>query len=165
MREYYHILEDTFVGFLVPAWTKTVKRKSMSTAKFYLFDCGVKHTLAGIKTLEPASDYYGQAFEHFIALELRAYLSYRRLHFSLSYWQSQQHHEVDFIIGDDIAIEVKSTNKINDKHLKGIRLLMQENICKKYIMISHDPVNRKSDNIEIIFWKDFLKKLWEDKII
>ena len=165
VREYYHILEDTFIGFLVPAWTKTIKRKSVSTAKFYLFDCGVKHTLAGIKTLESASDCYGQAFEHFIALELRAYLSYRRLRLSLCYWQSQQHHEVDFIIGDDIAIEVKSTHKINDKHLKGIRLLMQENICQKYIVISHDPVSRKNDNVEIIFWKDFLKKLWEDKVI
>jgi len=87
VREYYHILEDTFIGFLVPAWTKTMKRKAMSTAKFYLFDCGVKHTLSGVQSLEKTSDVYGRAFEHFIALELRAYLSYRRLRSPLSYWQ------------------------------------------------------------------------------
>jgi hypothetical protein len=27
-------------------------------------------------------------------------------------------HEVDFIIGDEIAIEVKCTDRVNDKHLK-----------------------------------------------
>ena len=36
IREYYQILEDTLIGFLVPAWTKTVKRKAVSTAKFLL---------------------------------------------------------------------------------------------------------------------------------
>lgn len=165
VREYYRILEDTFIGFLVPAWTKTIKRKPMSTAKFYLFDCGVKHILANIKSLEMNSDTYGQAFEQFIALELRAYISYRRLRLPLSYWQSQQHQEVDFIIGDDVALEVKSTSSVNDKHLKTIRLLMQENICKQYFVISNDSINRLVDNIHIIFWKDFLEKLWSDKII
>ncbi|MDP1574778.1 MAG: DUF4143 domain-containing protein [Coxiellaceae bacterium] len=165
VREYYHILEDTFIGFLVPAWTKTIKRKAMSTAKFYLFDCGVKLTLAGIRTLDANSDQYGQAFEHFIVLELRAYVSYKRLHLPISYWRSQQHHEVDFIIGDDIAIEVKSTHKITEKHLKGTRLLMQEAICQKYYVISQDPINRQIDHIHIIFWKDFLTQLWEDRII
>ena len=58
MREYYHILEDTFIGFMIPAWTKTVKRKALSTAKFYYFDLGIKNTLAQIKHLEPQSDLY-----------------------------------------------------------------------------------------------------------
>ena len=165
VREYYHILEDTFIGFLVPAWTKTMKRKAMSTAKFYLFDCGVKHTLSGVQSLEKTSDVYGRAFEHFIALELRAYLSYRRLRSPLSYWQSQQHQEVDFIVGDDIAIEVRSADKIHDKHLKGIRLLKQENICKKYMVISHDLIHRKEEGIDIIHWKYFLEKLWNDDLL
>lgn len=165
VREYYHILEDTFIGFFVPAWTKTVKRKAMSTAKFYLFDCGVKHTLANIQSLDMNSDIFGQAFEHFIALELRAYISYRRLRLGLSYWQSQQHHEVDFIVGDDVAIEVKSAQKINDKHLKNLRLFEQEKLCKKYFVISNDTINRKVENIHIIYWQDFLKQLWGDQII
>lgn len=160
VREYYHILEDTFLGFMVPAFTQTVKRKAMSTAKFYLFDCGVRNALAGIKVIEQNTDEFGKLFEHFIALELRAYLSYQRLNLPLCYWQSRQHHEVDFVIGDNIAIEVKSTNKITEKHLKNVRLLMEENIFKKYIVISHDTVNRKIDGIDILHWKDFLNQLW-----
>jgi len=164
IREYYQILEDTFLGFMVHGWTKTRKRKAISKAKFYLFDLGVKNTLARIKSLEPRSDLYGQAFEHFIAMELRAYLSYRRHKKDLHYWCSTHGTEVDFIIGDEVAIEVKITNKVSDKHIKNLRLLAQEKICNRFILVSFDKINRRKENIEIIFWQDFLEKLWGDQI-
>jgi uncharacterized protein len=164
VREYYQILEDTFIGFMVPAWQKTQKRKAVSTGKFYFFDLGVKNTLAQISQIDPRSDLYGQAFEHFIAMELRAYISYNRLHQTLSYWQTQQGHEVDFIVGDDIAIEVKTTSKVSRKHLKGLKRLAEENICNKYYLISHDKINRQEGEIKIIYWQDFLKDLWSGKI-
>lgn len=164
VREYYQILEDTFLGFMVHGWTKTRKRKAISKAKFYLFDIGVKNTLARIKVLEPRSDLYGQAFEHYIAMELRAYISYRRYKVELSYWCSTHGAEVDFIIGDEVAVEVKSSNKISEKHIKNLRLLEEENICKRYILVSFDRINRKKGNIEILFWKDFLERLWADQV-
>ena len=37
--------------------------------------------------------------------------------------------------------------------------------CQKYFLISQDPINRKINHIELIFWKDFLEKLWTDEII
>lgn len=165
VREYYHILEDTFVGFLLPGWTKSVKRKALSTAKFYYFDLGVRNTLAEISVIEKKSDLYGQAFEHFIALELRAYLSYRRLRLSFNYWTSKYGAEVDFIIGNKIAIEVKAAEKITEKHFKGLKMLAEEEICQRYILISRDPINRKYSKFEAIYWKDFIFKLWNDEII
>ncbi len=165
IREYYQILEDTFLGFMVPGWTKTLKRKAISRAKFYLFDVGVKNALAQIKSLEPKTDRFGQAFEHFIAMELRAYISYRRFDQKLSYWCSTHGVEVDFIIGDDIAIEVKTTKSIQDKHLKNLRMLQEEGICQQFFIISFDKVNRQKDGITIIYWEDFLKKLWADKLM
>ncbi len=165
VREYYQILQDTFLGFLISGWNKTIKRKALSTAKFYFFDLGVKNTLASIKHLEPAADLYGQAFEHFIALELQAYISYRRLFIPLNYWRSTHGHEVDFILDDRIAIEVKTTQYVAAKHLKGLTVLAEENICQRYYLISFDPINRKQNSIEILHWRDFLAKLWEGQII
>lgn len=165
IREYYHILEDTFLGFLVPGWTKTAKRKAISTAKFYFFDLGIKNILAGIQQLPQQSDLYGQAFEHFIALELRAYISYRRLHLPLHYWCSKHGHEVDFIVGDKLAIEVKATNKVQEKHSKNLKILTDEKLCDRYILISKDKINRTYHNIEFIYWQDFLERLWSDQII
>ena len=150
---------------MLPAWKKSIKRKAVSTAKFYYFDIGVKNTLCGIKTLEKKTDLYGQAFEHFIGLELRAYISYRRLRHTLSYWQSKHGAEVDFVVGDDVAIEVKATEKISDKHFKGLALLAEEKICKRYILVSKDRINRKYNHFEVMYWQDFLKNLWQDKIV
>jgi predicted AAA+ superfamily ATPase len=125
---------------------------------------GVKNTLAGIKSLDEKSDLYGDAFEHFIALELRAYLSYRRiLDQSLSYWRSRQGHEVDFLVGDKLAIEVKSTDRVKDKHLVGLKALQEEGMIQNYFLVSRDPIKRKKSNITLIYWKDFLKLLWTDK--
>lgn len=164
IREYYHVLEDTFIGFMVPGWTKSVKRKAIAKAKFYLFDVGVKHTLAQITDIAPKTDLFGQAFEHFIAMEIRAWLDYRRLNKPLCYWCSTHGAEVDFIIGDDIALEVKTTHQIHDKHLKNLNLLIEEDICKKYIIISFDKINRKKGLIDILHWETFLKRLWYDDI-
>lgn len=165
VREYYYILEDTLLGYMLPAWTKTTKRKAMSTAKFYLFDIGVQHVLAGIKSLDENTDTYGRAFEHFIAMELRAYLSYKRIRKTLCYWRSQQGHEVDFIIGDEIAIEVKAAQKITDKHFKGLKALAEEEICRRYLLISRDKVKQYHDQLEAIYWEDFLEALWKGEII
>lgn len=164
VREFYTILEDTFIGFMLPAWTKSQKRKAIMRAKFYYFDIGVKNTLSHIKEIPEKSDLFGQTFEHFIALELRAYLSYYRKHEKLQYWQSKNGQEVDFIIGDDIAIEVKATDHTHDKHLQGLRALMEEKICKRYFLVSQDPLSRRVDNIDILHWETFLKMLWSDEI-
>lgn len=159
IREYYHILEDTLIGFMLPAWTKSVKRKAISTAKFYFFDIGVRNKVSGIKNIEPNSDQYGKAFEHFIATELRAFLSYNRLDETLSYWQAHNGQEVDFILGDDIAIEVKTTLNPTDKHLKGLRALKEEKIVKKYFLVCFCKHEKIVDDIHIINWKNFLKNL------
>ena len=164
VKQYYQILEDTLIGFFIPAWTKSIKRKAITMSKFYYFDIGVRNTVAGIKHLDPQSDLYGQAFEHFIILELRAYLSYRRIHKNLCYWRSKHGHEVDVLIGDEIAIEIKSTNKVSDKHIKNLTYLEEEKIFRRYILVSHDATQRQVGNVEIIQWQQFLKSLWSDNL-
>lgn len=165
IREYYQILQDTLIGFLLPAWTKTKKRKAISTSKFYFFDIGVRNQLAGIQSIDTNSDLYGEAFEHFIGMELRAYLEYNRKHLELSYWSSQHAKEVDFIIGDTIAIEVKTTNIVADKHLRGLKMLQEENICTQFFLISFDKINKMIDGIHVIYWESFLDNLWDGKYV
>ncbi|EKD73738.1 MAG: hypothetical protein ACD_45C00207G0002 [uncultured bacterium] len=165
VREYYSILEDTLLGFMLPPWTKSKKRKALSTAKFYLFDTGVCHTLAQTKTIDRNSDLYGRSFEHWVALELRAYLSYRRFDQSLCYWRTTHQQEIDFVIGDEIAIEVKTTKRMTPHDLKNIKLLQEEHIIKKFFLISQDPIESKQDNIHCMHWKTFMQQLWLDKII
>jgi predicted AAA+ superfamily ATPase len=165
VREYYHILEDTLLGFMVPAWTKSVKRKPISTAKFYLFDLGVCHTLADIRNLDPKSNLFGRAFEQFIACELRAYIQYQRLKLPLSYWRSKNGQEVDFIVGDSLAIEVKASTHILRRHGSGLRALQEEGTITTFIIVSQDPIERVSEEIHHIHWRSFLERLWHGEWI
>ncbi len=165
VREYFFLLEDTLLGFTVDAWKKSIKRKAISRSKFYFFDIGISHVLAGIHTIDSKSDLFGRAFEHFIALELYAYLSYRRCRLTLSYWRSVNGQEVDFVIGDQLAIEVKSSMRSSKKQLKGLLALKEEGIIQQFYLVSRDKINRQEQSISMMYWEQFLTLLWSDQLI
>ena len=166
LKNYIEILNDTLLGFFLPGWTKTKKRKALSRSKYYLFDIGVTNTLCQRGVIKKNSELFGKAFEHFIILEMRAYLSYLRKNLSMSYWRSSSHFEVDLIVGDKVAIEIKSQSLVQDKHLKGLRKLKEEQLIEKYIVVSLDEEERiTKDKIHIMPWEVFLNKLWSEKIV
>ena len=163
--EYVALLEDTLVGFLLPAWTESKKRKAIKTGKFYFFDPGITHILAGTEALDRNSNLYGKSFEQFICMELRAYLSYTRKKLTLTYWRSKNGHEVDFLLGTRTAIEVKATKKISSNDLKVLKYLKEEGVFQNFILVSQDPIRTLADNILTIPWQKFLSDLWKDKYV
>lgn len=165
VRDYFQILEDTLIGYVLEPWIESQKRKAIQTAKFYLFDTGLQNAILDIQHLDRASDRWGKLFESFILSELRAFNSYHQINKKIFYWRSINKQEVDFIIGDQLAIEVKSSNKITHKHLTGLLALMEENKIKDFYLISNDPINRKVENITLLHWETFLKRLWAGKIV
>lgn len=161
LEGYFGVLNDTLIGFSIQPFLSTTKRKAITRAKYFLFDIGVVNFLAKRGRVEFKSELFGRLFEHFIALELRAFLAYHFIDLPLQYWRSTSHFEVDFIIGNKLAIEVKGTDLVMDKHLKGIRALKEEELIHTYGVISLDPHERlTADGIHIWPWKTFLKKLW-----
>ena len=166
LKNYIEILNDTLVGFPLPAYTKTKKRKAISRSKYYLFDIGVTNYLCHRGEIKEKSDLWGKVFEHFIVLEIRAFLSYSRKRLKMHYWRSTSKMEVDLVIDQALAIEIKSVNLVRDRHLKGLRALKEEGLIKQYIVVSMDEETRVTqDKITILPWKVFLKQLWEGKII
>lgn len=160
VRGWFDILKDSFVAFYLEPW-HSPKRKSVATAKFYFFDVGVANFLAGFHQLPRASAEFGKAFEHFIAMELRAWLSYRRIKTPLYYWRTREGIEVDFIIGSELAVEVKASRNIQKKDLQGLRALAEEGHFKKRVLVCLEEHPRLTeDGILIQNWKDFLKDLW-----
>ena len=109
---------------------------------------------------------YGRAFEHFIILETRAYLAYKNIDEPLSFWRSRSGFEVDLLISDRIGVEIKATQLVTDKHLKGMRALKEEINFSRAIVVSHDRERRiTSDGIEILPWKLFLDELWKGELL
>jgi predicted AAA+ superfamily ATPase len=161
LREYFSILEDTLIGSMLKPFKKPVHRKAISRAKFYLFDVGVCNILAKRGAVQPKSELFGKTFEHFIYNELRAFLSYQQDDRPLSFWRDRYGNEIDFIIGDETAIEVKASHLTGGKHFKGMRLLSEEVNFKNKIIVSLDPTPRLVEDLLILPYQDFLLRLWE----
>jgi uncharacterized protein len=160
IKEYYEILLDTLLGFQLPVWKSGQKRKTSSTAKYYLFDLGVIHTLAGTKHLDRNSDLFGRSFEHFLIGEIRAYQSYSRRRWELAYWRTVDGLEVDLIIDDHLAIEIKATSKVNLKDLRGLIQIQGEADWKERILVSQDPLDQVLEGVTCLHWQTFLARLW-----
>lgn len=166
VKEYFSILADTLIGYMVPAFTKRVQRRLVQSPKFYFFDVGVVNFLLHRKEVVRGTTEYGHAFEHFIMQELIAYIGYTRNENKLSYWRTKDGVEVDAVIGDaKLAIEIKSVEDVQNKHMKGLRMFATEHPDCRRILVSLDKLTRTTDdNIEILYVYDFLKKLWDDEL-
>lgn len=166
VKEYFQILEDTLLGYTISAYTKVKKRKLVQSPRFYLFDVGVTNYLLGRNNLQPGTPEYGHAFEHLIIQEIVAYLGYSNSSAKISYWRTYTQIEVDVVLGDaKVAIEIKSTNEVQNKHLKGLKAFQEEHPECRMIMVSQDRINRVSQEIEHLHAIDFLQKLWRGEII
>lgn len=166
VKEYFQILEDTLIGRFIPTFQKKPKRRVVQAPKFYYFDVGVANNLLKRGKIEMGSEAFGNSFEHFIYQELYAHSKYSDLNYLISYWRTSSQIEVDFILGDhEVAVEVKGTNNIQTRHLKGLQSFSEEYVVKKLIIVSNDPLERKIGAITIMPWKVFLTQLWAGEII
>lgn len=167
VKEYFNILIESMIGDWLPSFQKRPKRRVVLSPKFYFFDVGIAGFLLKRKNFEYGSELFGNAFEHFIFQEIKAYCHYSGLKFPISFWRTTSGAEVDFILGDhEVAIEVKSTSVVQSRHLKGLKTFGDEYITKKKIVVSTDPFNRLlDDDIIAMQWKIFLEKLWSGEII
>lgn len=165
VQSYFQILYDTLIGYEIPAYRKTVKRKIVQAPRFYYFDVGLANYLMGRYFLKRGTDDYGHAFEHLVIQEIIAYKGYNDKKEIISYWRTYDKKEVDVVIGDaKVAIEIKSSEQIKTKHKAGLRAFKEEHPDCRLILVSLEVVTRTSEDIEMIYVLDFFKKLWGGEI-
>jgi uncharacterized protein len=164
VREYFQILEDTLLGYQLPAYRKTVKRKPVATSKFFFFDVGVANTLLKRSEVVPGSETFGRALEHLVFLEIRAKLDYSRSDLPLTYWRSSSGTEVDFLVGDSVAIEVKAKPRVTRRDTAGLRALAEELSLERRIVVCTEPRLRVDEGVEFIPAEQFLDDLWTSRV-
>ena len=165
VSSYFDILEDTLIGYRIPAFQKVMKRRLVQAPRFYYFDVGVANHLLHRKDLVRGTPEYGHAFEHPVIQELYAWLHYTHSEEELSYWRTYTGLEVDAVIGDArAAIEIKSVEEVMPKHLKGLKAFGEEHPQSRKIIVSLDPINRRIGDTECMYVLDFFKTLWSKGI-
>ena len=162
VSSYFDILEDTLIGYRIPAFRKVMKRRLVQAPRFYYFDIGITNHLLHRKELVRGTTDYGHAFEHLVIQELVAWQHYTHSEEELSYWRTYTGIEVDAVLGDGrVAIEIKSVEEVLPRHLKGLKTFADEYPKSRRIIVSLDVINRVTDGIECLHVTDFFKHLWE----
>lgn len=166
VKEYFSILEETLIGYMIPAFTRNVKRRVIQSPKFYYFDVGIANFLLKRTALKLGSSEFGHAFEHFILQEIIAYIGYFKPMQNLSYWRTTSGYEVDAVIGNAVvAIEIKSAVEVQSHHTKGLKAFSEEFPEARLIMVSLDKYPRRMNNVEIYPATQFLSMLWTGDFI
>ena len=163
IRGYFEILCDTLLGRFLPAYRRRQKRRVVKAPEFYFTDVGVVNFLVKRSNLTPGTELFGKAFENWVFHELCAYNVYMDKFAEMYYWQLSSGIEVDFIINHiDCAIECKSSERITNNHLKGLRHLVADHSeAKKPILVCLESKDRKTeDGILILNYRSFISKLW-----
>ncbi len=164
VQEYFKILKDTLLVREVPVWRKGRSRKTVETAKFYLFDTGVARRLQGRRELAPGTAEYGHAFEAWILHELTSYTDTFRRDAEIAYWRTRTNLEVDFVVDGEVAIEAKTTRNATKDDLRGLRAIGEEGSFRHRILVSCEPRPRMVDGIAILPWREFIDRLWADNL-
>ncbi len=162
VRNYFDILEDTYLGFRIPPWTRSKNRRMIATEKFYLFDVGVTNYLAGREPKQGTSE-FGKSFEQYILMEIKAYQAYKNPELSISYWRTSTGQEVDFILGEkNIALEIKASSRVHEGDERFLKALQEDGPVKNSLIVSLEKEPRQmSKNITVIPWNLFIENLWE----
>jgi len=156
--EYFEILKDTLVLHELPSFRKTTKRKPLASSKYYFFDVGVAGALQG-RAVRPGTPEFGPAVETYLMHELSSHRDYLEGS-PLAYWRSTSGFEVDFILGDHTAVEVKAKESVSAQDLRGLRALAEEKKLKRYVCVSLERRARRVDGVVVLPLGDFLEALW-----
>lgn len=164
VKSYFEILEDTLLGFFLPAYDRSLRKQQLQSPKFYLFDCGVKRSIEGTLTSRKmTAPEFGVSFEHFIICEIFRLNIYKRTKYRLSYLATKGGLEIDLVLerpGDNlILLEIKSAEVVSEKHITNLKQLKSEYPEAQAICLCRESIARRSEGVEIYPWQEGLVAL------
>ena len=155
VRGFFSILEDSLLGFFLPAYSSKIRLREQKHPKFYFIDPGLARALKG-EAGPVTQEEKGALFEGLVAQILRAYGDYRSLYDSFFYWSpaGSKKTKVDFLLQRSskelIAIEAKARSQVFSDDLRGLKAIADMPNIKRRIMVYMGSRPRKTaDGIEI----------------
>lgn len=159
VQKYFDILEETHIGFRLPPYHQSLRKRQRENPKFYFFDIGVQRSLLKVAKfpVTPGTFEYGNIFEHFIILELIRLNSYLNKDYSFSYFQTHHNLEVDLVIDrprkKTIFCEIKSKTNVVEADLTSLASIKKDFPKFEYLCLSQDSYEKEIDGIRCLPWK------------
>jgi uncharacterized protein len=166
VERYYEILDDTLIGFRLPAYHRSIRKQQTLKPKFFLFDLGVKRHLEGTldSTVSPRSSTFGQVFEEFIISECFKLNDCFEMDYRFSYLLTKDGAEIDLIVekGKRVLalVEIKSKTAVHPedlRHLNGLGADFAD--VPKWVFSRVERRNRIGD-VLVLPWADGLRELF-----
>ena len=171
IRSYFEILEDTLLGrMLQPLPARPGSRRNLvATPKFFFCDPGVARELRGSNFRE-ARHADGHLFETFLANEIFAYLSYRRIEVPVHFYRTHLGAEVDFVVNEGaLAIEVTLDDNVRAEDLRGMNDFLARWPEARAIVVCLAArarvIEKNGHRIEILPWREFCTRLWAGEFL
>ena len=84
----------------------------------------------------------------------------------MTYWRSRSQLEVDLVIGDAVAVEIKVKSRVSVRDYKSLLALAEEVPLDRKLVVCHEPRRRRDDQgVEIVPVQRFLQELWDGTIV
>lgn len=167
VQTYFQILEDTLMGYFLPAFHQSIRKQQRQSPKFYFFDLGVCRSLQGVldQKITPRTYGFGHYFESFVILEFFRLNSYLNKGLRFSYLRTKDHAEIDLIITKPnqptILIEIKSTNQVHESDGQTLKRFINDFGPKTHsYILSLDPTPKVFDKITALHWQDGIKRIF-----
>lgn len=162
VREYYELLKELRLGYEIPC---TTSRKGARRSKFYFFDIGMVNALNNDFSIETDFEKTEAALKHLVLLELLAYKHYRDPQLKIEFWCDYQGNEIDFLLNDEVAIEVRATKSLNLQHARRLKKFQEKHPAKKAFLVSQDEHLPDWSDIKTYSIKSFLTRLWSAQVV
>lgn len=159
---YLEVLQDLFLAFSLPVFSRRAKRRLVSHQKFYFFDAGVYRALRPHGILDSSQEIEGMALEGLVAQHLRAWVLAQKEPHSFSFWRTQTHLEVDFVIYGPRgfwAIEVKRSPHLAPGDIKGLTAFKEEYPEAKCFILTLNSYPEEYRGFPVIPLESFLVNL------
>ena len=105
---------------------------------------------------------YGEAFEHFIILEIIKLSSYFHEDYRFSYIKTKDDAEIDLVVERQgkpyLFIEIKSSKAVDEAQLKNLINLSKDFGDCVPVRQSRDSLKRKISGVELYPWQEGIKK-------
>lgn len=97
VERYIHVLEQSFIVFRLPVYTRNKRRELSKLRKIYFYDVGIRNAVINNFSPLDQRDDLGALWENFIIIERMKYREYHRIEANQYFWRTYDGSEVDLV--------------------------------------------------------------------
>ncbi|HEY5407780.1 MAG TPA: ATP-binding protein [Ginsengibacter sp.] len=140
IQAWLSVLESSYIIYLLQPWYNNLNKRIIKTPKLFFYDTGLLCYLLRItsQSMLEKHSFYGNIFENWIITEIKKNRFNAGINEGLYFFRDSTGNEIDLLIeteGSTLAVEIKSSKKINSGMLRGLRYWKKNNSAAQGLLI------------------------------